>query len=185
MKRIVRNILVVAVMLGTYTGYADTKTSILPTSYNVKNGNYISVSDASGKVIFSGQVNYNGNITEFFDFTQLKDGFYTVEVTKAFEIEINSVEVKNNNVTFIDNAKEKIFKPVVRAEDSKVIISKLALDAKEMQVELYFEDELFYSETLRGGQILNRVYQLDDRLSGNYTAIITSNDRVYVEHFRI
>ncbi|WP_299523552.1 T9SS type A sorting domain-containing protein [Winogradskyella sp.] len=185
MKKIVRNILVVAVMLGTYTSYANKATSDLPTSYEVKKGNYISISDAQGKVIFSGETSYNGNITEFFDFSQLKDGVYTVEVTNAFEIEINSVEVKNHSVTFIDNAKAKFFKPVFRAEDSKIFISKLALDAKEMKVELYFEDDLFHSETIKGGKILNRVYQLDRSLSGDYTAIIRTNDRVYVEHFRI
>ncbi|WP_299363400.1 hypothetical protein [Winogradskyella sp.] len=185
MKKVVRNILVVAVMLGTYTSYANKTTSDLPTSYEVKKGNYISVTDASGKEIFSGEINYNGNITEFFDFTQLKDGVYTVEVTNAFEIEINSVEVKDHSITSIDNTKAKIFKPVFRTEDSKVIISKLALDAKEMKVELYFENDLFHSETITGGKVLNRVYQLDKRFPGDYMAIIRSNDRVYVEHFRI
>ncbi len=185
MKKVVRNILVVAVMLGTYTGYASTTTSDLPTSYEVKKGKYISVKDESGNVIYRGEINQDRNIKDFLNFSQLNDGIYTVEVSRAYEIEINTVEVKNSLASFIDNAKEKIFKPVFRTENSKVIISKLALDAKEMEVELYFEDNLFHSETVKGGKILNRVYQLDRGLPGDYTAIIRSNDRVYVEHFRI
>ena len=54
-----------------------------------------------------------------------------------------------------------------------------------MTVELYFEDDLIHAELIEGETILNRVYQLDRSLPGNYTAIIKANDRVYVEHFRI
>ncbi|WP_111683101.1 hypothetical protein [Winogradskyella tangerina] len=185
MKKIVRNILAVAVMLGTYTSYASQEASTLPASYNINNHHIIKITDAKGEVIFSGQLNQTGKLTEFFDFTQLKDGLYQVEITKAYEIEINSVEVKNHVVTFIESAKEKIFKPVIRTENAKVMISKLALDSKEMTVELYFEDDLFYSETLKGEKVLNRIYQLDQDLPGNYTAIIRSDNRVYVEHFSI
>ena len=185
MKKVVRNILVVAVMLGTCASYANEITNILPTSYKEKNDNYIKVTDASGKVIFSGQTKHFKNIEELFDFAQLKDGTYTLEITKAFEIDVNSFKVKDHSVTFIDNAKKKIFKPVLRTENAQVIISKLALDSDDMTIELYFEEELFHTETLKGEQVLNRVYQLDDRLPGDYTAIIKSNGRVYVENFRI
>ncbi|WP_422106760.1 hypothetical protein [Winogradskyella sp.] len=185
MKKIVRNILVVAVMLGTYTGYASETTSNLPTSYDVKKGKYISVKDESGNVIYKGEIDHNRSIKDFLNFSQLNDGVYFVEVSRAYEIEINTVEVKNSLVSFIDTAKETFFKPVFRAENSKVFISKLALDAKEMKVELYFEDELFHTETIKGGKVLNRVYQLDHRLPGDYTVVMRTNDRVYVEHFRI
>ena len=185
MKRIVRNILAVAVVLGTYTSYASTEANTLPASYIINKNHNIKVTDASGKVVYSGSLNQNSKLTESFDFTQLKDGIYTVEITKAFEIEVNSVQVKNHSVTIIENAKETIFKPVVRTEHAKLLISKLSLNTKEMRVELYFEDELFYSETLEGEKIINRVYQLDRDLEGDYTAVIKADERVYVEHFRI
>ena len=63
--------------------------------------------------------------------------------------------------------------------------SIITANTKEMRVELYFEDELFYSETLEGEKIINRVYQLDRDLEGDYTAVIKADERVYVEHFRI
>ncbi len=74
MKNILRNILVVAMMLGSYTGYANETLKVVPTFNTVKKGNHISVSDASGKVIYSGRINYDGNLTSLFDFTQLEDG---------------------------------------------------------------------------------------------------------------
>ena len=185
MKTLLRNILVVAVMLGTYTGYANETLNVIPSASNIKKGNYISVSDASGQVIYSGRVNYNGNLKSLFNFTQLEDGIYTIEVNKDFVIEINSIQVKNNIVTFLNTSQSKIFKPVFRTENSIVLISKLAIDNSDMTVELYYENELIYTETVKGKEILNRVYKLDETLKGDYSAIIKSNNRVFIENFRI
>lgn len=185
MKTVLRKILVVAVVLGTCTGYANETSEVKSTSHSIKKGNHISVSDSKGEVIYSGRISYNGSITNLYDFSRLKDGVYSVEVNKDFEIEINTITVKDGIVTFLQDFKEKIFKPVFRFENSKVLISKLALDSDEMTVELYYGTELIHVETVSGKEILNRVYKLDETLRGDYTAIIKSNDRVYVENFRI
>jgi hypothetical protein len=66
-----------------------------------------------------------------------------------------------------------------------VIISKLALDYPEMEVELYYEDELIHSETVKGDKTLNRVYKLDKTIKGQYAIIVKTNGRVYSENFRI
>ncbi|WP_405574885.1 hypothetical protein [Winogradskyella sp. Asnod2-B02-A] len=185
MKTLFKNILVLAVVLGTYTGYANTKLEVTNAFNNVSEGDYISVSDASGEVVYSGRVDYDGNIQKLYDFSQLKDGTYTVEVNKDFEIEINSLQVKKNIVTFSNKSSKKIFKPVFRSKDSQVIISKLAIDSNEMNVELYFENDLIHAENVKGNEILNRVYQLDKTQKGNYTAIIRANGRVFVENFKL
>ncbi|WP_178986299.1 hypothetical protein [Winogradskyella helgolandensis] len=185
MKNLFKNILVLAVMLGTCTGYANATLEGLPTFNSVKKGNSISVTDAVGEVVFSGLINYDGNISRLYDFSQLKDGIYTIEVEKAFEIEINIVEIKNHEVSFINNKSEKIFKPVFRAEKDKLIISKLALDNPEMKIELYYGNELIQSETVTGGEILNRVYRFDNSIKGEYTAVVKSNGRVFTETFKI
>tara|TARA_R100001369_G_scaffold88287_2_gene124607 strand:+ start:119 stop:676 length:558 start_codon:yes stop_codon:yes gene_type:complete len=185
MKTELRNILLVAMMLGTYAAYSNEILKVESTSITIKKRNHISISDAKGEVIYSGHINYNGDVTSLFDFTQLKDGIYRVEVNKDFEIEIHAVTVKNGILTFLQDFNEKIFKPVFRFEDSKVLISKLALDSEEMTVELYYENELIYTENVKEKEILNRVYELDETLRGDYKAIIRSNDRVYIENFRI
>ena len=185
MKTLVRNILLVAVMFGTYTSYANETLEVITTINTIKKGNHISVSDSSGDVVYSSRINYDGNIANLFDFTQLEDGIYTIEVNKDFIIEVNSIQVKDGVVVFLKDLKEKIFKPVFRVENSKVIISKLGFDSNKMIVELYYENELIYTDTVKGKEILNGVYKLDETLHGDYSAIIRSNDRVYVENFRI
>jgi hypothetical protein len=185
MKTVLGKILVFAVMLGTYTGYANETLDVESTSNTIKKGTHISISDYKGEVIYSERINHNGEIASFFDFTKLENGIYRVELNKDFEIEINAITVKDGVVRFLQDFKEKIFKPVFRSENSKVLISKIALDSDEMIIELYYENELIHSENIKGSEILNRVYQLDETLHGDYKAIIRSNNRVYIENFRI
>ena len=185
MKTLFKNILVLAVMLGTCTSYANATLEVLPTFNSVKKGNSISVTDANGKIVFSGLINFNGNISHLYDFSQLKDGTYIIEVNKDFEIEISTVEVKNNSVSYINKKSEKIFKPVFRIANNKLMISKMALNNPEMEVELYYDNELIHSETLKGGDILNRVYKLDNAIKGEYTAVVKSNGRVFTKNFKL
>ncbi|RED46507.1 hypothetical protein DFQ10_101278 [Winogradskyella eximia] len=185
MRTVFKNFLVLAVMLGTFTSFANEMLEVTPTFNYVTKGNHISVSDAFGEVIYSGEINYSGNLTTLFDFTQLKNGKYDVEVTNGFRIDISTIEVKNNIVFVTDANRKTIFKPVVRNENNSVLISKLALDGEKMDVELFYEGELIYTETIDGEDVLNRVYKLDKTLKGSYTTVIKSNDRVFVKNFRI
>lgn len=185
MKKLFKKILVLAVVFGTYTSYANEVSEVTTTFNYVTKGSQISVTDASGEVIYRGEISNNGNLTTLFDFTQLKNGKYTVEVSKDFEIEVNTIEVKNNVVSYINADRKTIFKPVVRNKDAQVLISKLAFDTNTMNVELYFEGELIHSEIVQGSKVLNRVYKLDKTLRGRYTAVIKSDNRVFIENFRI
>ena len=54
-----------------------------------------------------------------------------------------------------------------------------------MKVDLYFENELIHTETIKGGEIINRVYKLDKKIKGEYTAVVSSNNREYIENFKI
>lgn len=185
MKNLFKNILVLAVVLGSYNSYANETTKDATTYKHVKKGQEITVYDATGEMIYNGTIKYNGNLTTLFDFSQLKDGKYTAEITKGFEIEVTTIKVENNLVSYSNMVAEKIHKPVFRIENEKVIISKLAFDSKKMEVKLYYENELIHTETVVGDGVLNRVYKLDETQSGNYTAIVKAEDRVFVEHFTI
>lgn len=185
MKNLVKGILVVAVMFGTYTSYANEKTDNAPMYHYVNEGSKISVYDESGNTIYTGVVKYNGSLTRLYDFTQLDNGKYTIEINKDYEIEVTSILVNNREVTFVEDSKEKIFKPVFRNEDSRIIISKLGIDTNEMKVNLYYEDNLIYTDNVVGNKVLNRVYRLDESLPGEYTAVVKANDRVFTERFRI
>jgi hypothetical protein len=185
MKTLVKSIMIVGVMLGTSTSYASETAKDIPTFKFVNEGHNLSVTNASGEVIFSGRIKHSGNLVRLFDFSQLKNGIYTVEISKDFEIEVVDLEVENKEVKILADTQNKIYKPVIRPEDELLIISKIGLDNNEMKVELYFEDELIHTEKIEGKDILNRVYKLDKTVTGEYTAVIKSNGRVYTKNFRI
>jgi len=185
-KALIKSILVVAMMLGTYTSYANETLRTSPTFKFINEGDNISITNAYGEVIYQGRINYNGNLLRLFNFSQLNNGTYTIEIIKDFMIEIVDLKVKNKKVTLIKNSQEKIFKPVFRTENNILIISKIALDSKDMKVELYYEDELIYSERIEDKEdVLNRIYKLNETNRGDYKAIIRANDRVYIENFKI
>jgi hypothetical protein len=65
------------------------------------------------------------------------------------------------------------------------MISQIAFDKKPIKVVLIFDDEIIYSETIKGEVILNRVYKLDKEVKGDYKVIIYNNNRSYVHDFKI
>ena len=186
MKHLFKNILVLAVMFGTFTSYA---TEGLETSSNstfkITKGNLISVTDNSGKTIYSGRTNYNGDLKSLYNFTKLKDGLYFIEIDKNFEIITKTIEVKNHVVTFLESKNETVFKPVIKIEEAKLWVSQSAFQKENIEIEIYYKDNLIHSEALIANPILKRVYKLDKNIRGDYTAIVRVNDRTYVEDFKL
>ena len=66
-----------------------------------------------------------------------------------------------------------------------MLVSKLAFQKENMEIELYYKGNLIHSEAVVSNSILNRVYKLDKNIKGEYTAIIRVNDRAYVENFKL
>lgn len=186
MKHLFKNILVLAVMFGTFTSFAieGLKTSSSST-FKITKGDLISVTDNSGKTIYSGRTNYNGSLKALYDFSKLNDGLYFIEIDKDFEILSKTIEVKNHMVTYIGHTDKTIFKPVIKTEKSKLIISKLALNEENIEIEIYYQNDLIHSENVFANSILNKVYKLDENVKGEYTAIVRVNNRSYIESFKL
>ncbi|WP_179344717.1 T9SS type A sorting domain-containing protein [Winogradskyella ursingii] len=185
MKTITKNILVIALVLGTLSSYANVNVNHPSKNKITNKGDMVYIYDSEGVLVFSDKMERNGDLRSMFDFSNLKNGVYTIEINKDFEISMHTFKIENHNIRFIEEAKKTIHKPVIRTEKSRVLISKLALDNNEMKVELYFGNQLIYSETLSDKSIINRVYKLDKTEIGDYTAVIKSNGRIYVENFKI
>ena len=185
MKTVLKRILVIAVMLGTFTSYGNVYSEVIPNLDIINKGDLVSVYNAQGNIVYSDRVEYDGTLRTMFDFRNLKDGIYTIEINKDFEIAVNTFKVNDKMVTFVEGAQKTIYKPVFRTKESKVLISKLALDSSKMEIKLYFKSDLIYSEKVTGTGIINRVYKLDETEHGEYTAVIRANGRVYIENFKL
>ena len=89
-------------------------------------------------------------------------------------------------IPFLNNSEEVFYKPVFRTEDTKVLISQLALNKEStLEISIFFEGELIHSETVTGNAILNRVYNLKENIPGKYKVVMEANGRTYRKTFKI
>jgi len=192
MKVFKKVIFIVIFMLATLANYANknnfynTKNSenITFVFKGTKKGHQLKVKDQNGEVLYSEEIKRKGNITKSFNFNNLKDGSYTLELEKDFEIIVKSIKIERNKVV-IEKAENIIFKPVIRLESDKLMISKITFDKKPLEIALFFKGEIIYSETIKGGPIVNRIYKLDLKAKGDYEIVIENNGRTYNEIFKL
>ena len=191
--RTIKKMTLVVLMLSATLSYAGKKEkdnakafakSIIVEFVNAKKGQTLFVKNENGIVLHSEIVKNSGDLSKAFDLNQLEDGKYTIELEKDYEIIIKPVEIKNNVLTFIQNKETKIFKPLVRHKKDKLLISQLTPESEQVKVEIFYEDELIYSETIQGEKTVNRVYKLQNEKLGNYYAIVKADNRSYIEYFK-
>ncbi|MEY8849369.1 hypothetical protein AB9K26_11165 [Psychroserpens sp. XS_ASV72] len=193
MKTIKKIILVAAVLVSTL-GYAEKGKVLNTRTYakiavlefeNVKKGQQLFVKDAQDGIIYSETINTNGTLSKTFDLKELKDGKYTLELNKDFEIIIKPFEITNNQVVFLTSEATKQFKPLVVAENNQLRVSKLNLDNDAVKIEIFYDGDMIYSETVNNETIVNRVYQLSKLETGKYHTVVKAKDRSYINHFEI
>lgn len=192
MKTTIRKSVLVALMLGTFTSYATgttlvekNGTEIKVAFNNVKKGQRWYIKNSEGKILHQEELKRDGSFVQEFNFASLQNGYYTLEVNKDFQIDVTPFTVISGEATFHKKAERIIFKPVIRTEKNKVLISKLDFDASPLKVTIYFEGEIIFKDTVKGGDLLRRVYQLRKDIKGSYKVVMKANDRIYTNEFSL
>lgn len=192
MKTIKRTALATILMFATMVNFANTtKDSDLNTkkvtiTFNNANvGHKLTIKDSEGVTLHTENVEKVGDFMKVFDLSALENGNYSLEFEKDFIVEVKSIKVTENNVIFDNTATKVIYKPVLRTDNYKVMISKIAFDKKPLKISLYHEGNVIFTETLSGDKILNRVYSLDDKVKGEYRIVLHNNGRSYTNTFSI
>ena len=192
MRTIKRKVFVAIFMLVTIVNFANNKELPLLSVDKVtvifndaKKGNQLVIKDANGSILHSEEVKKKGTLVKTFNLSELENGIYTLELEKDFQIIVKTIKVKNNNVTFLNDAEQLVFKPIVRNKENKLMITKIAFDEEPLKISIYYNNEIIYSETLEGDKILNRIYSLDKELKGEYKVVSYNNGRSYVNNFKL
>ena len=190
----IKNLILVAAVLVSTLSYADKGNGFKTTTYskitvvefeNVKKGQQLIVKDNDGEIMYSEIIDSNGTISKTFDLKYLKDGNYTLELDKDFEIVVKPFKVTKNQILFSTSEETKKFKPLVVNENSQLRISKLNLELEPVEIEIYYDGDLIYSEVINKETIVNRVYKLSEFETGNYYTIVTVKDRSYTNYFKM
>jgi hypothetical protein len=200
MKKTIKNTLVVMAMLGAITSYANLTPSIpfnenikatILTLENVKEGQRLVIKSKNGTILYKESISKTGAYQKEFDLTSLPNGSYFFELEKDLEIQIIPFSVSANTVKFSKDKEVKIFKPYVRAEGNKLLVSKLSLDLQPLMVDIYYDNpnssnyERIYSEKIENTKVIERIFSLDKQMPGTYKIITKSEGRVYTQIFTI
>ena len=181
----------VVLMLTIANGYSmhikenPTKEKTILVFSDVKKGHELMVKTIDGQVVHRETIERNGKYAKQFDLSALNDGLYFIELNKDFEIVVKPFKIVSNKVSFIKDLEKSIFKPVVRIENNKLMISQLAFNEKPLSVELYYEGRLVYQEKLEAKSIIEQVYQLAENRMGEYALRLNSGDRIFTENFSL
>jgi hypothetical protein len=148
---------------------------------NVKEGNLLSIKDDNGMTLYKELIQKAGVYTKGFDLTALPDGSYIFELDQDVEISTIPFSVKSSIVLFNKELEKVIFKPFVRIENDLVYITKLALNEEPLKIDVYFDSELMYSETIEKTQNIKRVFKLTGLEKGNYKIVFHTEDREFTK----
>ena len=196
MKNVIKNIkkgTLTLALLATVISYANSisyninneakKTSI--TLKNVKKGNQLSIVDNNGIILYKEFIEQAGVYIKSFDLTTLPDGYYFFELEKDVEIKTIPFVVKTNKVEFKKEASKSVFKPLLKAIDNRLFITKLSLNKEPLMIDIYYKNTKIYSEEIKDTQKIERIYKLDEKEKGNYKVIFKSDGRTFEKHINI
>ncbi|QTD36598.1 hypothetical protein JL193_10630 [Polaribacter batillariae] len=193
MKTTIKKYLVVVLMFGALISYAnENNTPVNPidakrvkVEFNaVKKGNTLSIKEINGFVLYSSKIESAGILSKTFDFSALKSGSYVAELNKDYEVIKKYFKVLNGKVSFEED--EKFYKPSIRVEEDLVFISKISFDKKPVQIAVYYNNEVIFSETTKTNKdLLNRIYRVSKEIKGNYKVQVNSDGRTFTKHFKI
>ncbi len=199
-KEIKKSILFVAMMVTMIASATDIpslkanievkKTTV--SFVTVKKGQRLVIKDANGIILYKEKIKVSGNYAKEFDLTSLPIGDYVFELEKELEIQIIPFKVSLEGVEFIKEKQESFFKPFVRFKDNQILLSRLSVDNKPLNVEIYYnsedglsERELIYSETIENKKVIERIYTLLKEKKGNYKIVLTLDGREFSDSLSI
>ena len=194
MKTIKRKLVVVVFMLGTVLNYANSTKKFSPPVEtkkvkvefkNVKKGHTLTIKDKQGNILHSENATKKGNLTKVFDLSSLKDGVYSIELHKDFRILVKPFKVASHQVIFRKNLEKVIFKPIIRAKEDLIFISKKASDKEPVKIIIYYNDNPIHTEVITNELHVNRIYKLDPKEKGTYRAVVFSNKKSYAKKFTL
>ena len=152
---------------------------------NVKKGHILTIKDKQGNILHSENAIKKGNLTKIFDLSSLKDGVYSIELHKDFRILVKPFQVESHQVVFEKNLEKVIFKPIIRAKEDLIFISKKALDKEYVKIIIYYNDNPIHTEVITNEPHVNRIYKLDPNEKGKYRAVVFSNKKSYTKNFTL
>ncbi len=189
MKKLLVISLVLAAMTASSVGYSaeyvfssnepsDKVTSV--TFQNVEQGSTLVLKDQKDVVLYTEKIEKSGTYNKGFDLSNLPDGVYYFEFESKEAIKVIPFQVTQSEVAFLKEEERNIRKPEVVVVDGYVYISTTSPEDESVIIDVYYEGwDLAYSERIKKGQNVNRVYDFSGSKKGNYVIVMKSDGRTF------
>lgn len=195
MKNIIKTSLILAAIVASTAAYANDSNTLKPerksptTAINIENvrkNTKLTIKDKNNYVFYKQMIDKSGAWSKLFNFTNLPDAEYTIELDNEVEIVIIPLIIKANIATVINEEERKIIKPSVSVKNDRVYLTKMSLLNKTTNIEILYEGtELIYNETFIDTTIVNRVFDFTASAEGNYFFVIESENMRFTENIYI
>ena len=191
----VKNILVVACMLGTLLGYANggEELSLVEGTKKVKvafedvhEGEVLIVRNQNGEILHREVISHDGNISKVFDFSNLENGNYEIDLNKDSETLIKPFAIKDNELVFKKESKSIFHRPLIQTNNNIVKVSKLFTEDDSAEVIIYYNDLEVFTEQLNSkSDHLSKLYKLKDYDHGTCKVIVHTEGKSYTKEFKL
>jgi hypothetical protein len=196
MKNLAKKSLVILGLCTSLMGYSNTMDNGVkekePKITNlrfesVKHGSVLSIKDQAGLILYKESIDQNGEYSKGFDLNSLPDGEYYFELDSELKFIIVPFTVSVNDITFNEEEKNTIIKPILHVKDEMVYLSRPSFVGNPLTYKIFFAEnyDLVLSEKFEQESEVKRVYDFSKAEKGNYVFVFESNGRKYSKAIKI
>lgn len=138
----------------------------------------ISIKDKEGLVLYSDMAHSGSNYQKTYDFSQLPNGQYTIEVENEFVIKSAAIDVLASRIIVADE-NITIHKPIVKINGDFLDLNFLNLKEKNVEFQLYDSSgRMVFSQDLNKDVLVSKRYNISQLPRDSYSVVIYNNDRM-------
>jgi len=195
--KITRKVLLATTMVVSMLSYAnesfvsiikkDSKKAALVFN-DVKKGNQLSITDDTGVLLYKELIKKSGVYAKGFDLTVLPEGKYVFKLSTDTKIKAMPFTVNSKTIYFNKALETTTHKPIIRVKDNLAYITKLNLDLKPVNINVYFSsfekpnsEKLIYTETIYNTKDIGKVLNLKSKAKGKYRIALVTENLSYTE----
>ncbi len=196
MKRLLKNSLLVAVMMATFSTFAKTTDFSLRVvreegktiSFVLNDAKSVSLElkNDAGVIVYSENMvsGTNSFINRSYDLSYLPDGTYFLEAETATKVITHKIIVQDE-ISMEKEAISEIYKPVVFTKDNNVMLQILDINESPVTIAIYdINSNLIYEETYKGELDFSKKFSLKSFNNSNYTFVINYDNKSFTKNVR-
>ena len=173
---------------GTDIVFKEKETKVTNIKFeNVQQGSILIIKDENGLLLFKESIEQTGDYSKTFDLTTLPNGNYYFELNSEMKIDVIPFNVNSSEVVFDKELEESIIKPVVRAKENMVYVTRTGIEQTPLSYKIYYANnyDLVHSIQFDELEEVKKAYDFSGAKKGNYVIVFESNGRKFTKNIKI